>query len=120
VQPNEWARHHEDELLALLDAGEELWGAERVMVAGRARRTAPHGLPRGGFVLVVTSRRVLALSASRWLARPGQVVAAWTYDEGIKLTPGSAVLDRLRMVMPDRSIVTLRPYGVRTIRHLAP
>ncbi len=98
-----------------MDPGETLFDADRVIVGGRRRR--PRGLPRGGFILAVTNRRFIALAASRWLAHPGEVLTTWSYDEGYALA--SAPFGRVHLVLPDRSVVTLRPYGGRRISHLA-
>ena len=116
---NRWATSHEDALRTLLEPGEELRGAERVILGARDRRKQ-RNLPRSGFVLVVTDERVIAAEASFWLARPGLVIASWRYDEGAKLAPAGVWLwGRLRLLLPDRSVITLRPYGLRAIAHLA-
>jgi hypothetical protein len=114
---NRWATIHEEAFRALLEPGEELRGAERVIVAGLARRRR-RDFPRSGFVLAVTDRRVISVAASRWLARPGLALASWRWEEGVALR--ASRLGRLHLVLPDRSVVTLRPFGLRSIAHLAP
>lgn len=119
VRPNfapvtSWLDRHRDTLASLLEPGETLLDADRVLPR---RRTQSTRVPRAGFVLVVTDRRFVAVSATTWLARPRAVVTSWAYDDGATLTP--AGLGRVRLVLPDRSIVTLRPYGPRSVTHLA-
>ncbi|HUR76391.1 MAG TPA: hypothetical protein VMZ22_00455 [Acidimicrobiales bacterium] len=115
---NTWAQRHRDALEAALDDGEELVAAERVIAPGRRRRR-PRDFPRGGFVFVVTNRRYIALEASRWLARPGPVIASWPFEAGYALGAGSPwTSGRVHLVLPDRSVVTLAPYGGRSLGHL--
>ncbi len=110
-----WAERHRAAIETALDAGEQLRDADRVIVTGRGKRS--RAVPRRGFVLAVTDRRIVAFSASTWLARPGQVIAAWAYADGAALS--RAPLGRVRLVLPDRSIVTLASYGLRSVSHLA-
>ena len=98
----------------LLDPGETLLDADRVIAA---RRRSARQVPSVGFVLAVTDRRLVALKASPWLARPTSVLTSWDYDEGATLA--AAPLGRLRLVLPDRTVVTLRPLGLRGVSHLA-
>ncbi len=111
-----WAHRHRTAIALALEQGEQLVDADRV-IATQRRRARGTSVPRVGFVLVVTDRRLVALKASRGLARPGRVIADWTYDSGASLA--SAPLGRVRLVLPDRTVVTLRPYGPRSVAHLA-
>jgi hypothetical protein len=101
----------------VLEPGETLRDADRAMVVHRRRRAAA-ALPRFGFVLVVTDRRFVVVRASRWLARPGAVIASWPFDEGYTLGPGSRLLGRVHLVLPDHAVITLRPFGGRSLAHL--
>jgi len=67
-------------------------------------------------VIGVTDQRVLIWRASTWLARPLNVVTSWSFNDGV--TVAAAPLGRLRLLLPDRSIVTLRPYGGRSLHDL--
>jgi hypothetical protein len=116
---NGWATRHRAILEAVLDNGEELRAADRVIVRARRRRR-PSDMPRAGFVLAVTDKRLIAFTGSRWLTRPQRVVASWPFVEGYKLAPASALsLGRVHLVLPDRSVVTLAPFGGRSLAHLA-
>jgi hypothetical protein len=110
-----WLETHRATITSLLEPGETLRDADRVIAAHR--RSVRH-VPRVGFVLAVTDRRLVALKASAWLARPERVVMSWAYDDGARLA--SAAMGRLRLVLPDRSVVTLRAFGLHRITHLAP
>lgn len=109
-----WADRHRATIERALEPGEELRDAERVLAL---RRRSVTQVPRVGFVLAVTDRRLVALKASPLLARPQRVITSWTYADGATLAP--AALGRLRLVLPDRTVVTLRPYGPRSVSHLA-
>jgi hypothetical protein len=102
-------------LQAALEPGESLRAAAGAIVSRRRRRR--DALPRRGFVLAVTDRRLVVFTASTWRATPGEVVTSWTYDEGARLVP--AALGRARLVLPDRSIVMLSPFGGWSLRPLA-
>ncbi len=110
-----WFSRHRGALEGDLGPGEQLLDADRVRVS-RPRRS-PRSLPRGGFILGVTDRRIAMWTASTWLARPEALAISWSYDEGIVLA--RAPLGRLRLLLPDRTIVTLNSYGSWSIRHLA-
>ena len=115
---NAWALRHRAALEAALEDGETLRAAERVIATGRRR--ASRDVPKYGFVLVVTDRRLIALAASRWLARPGPVVESWPYAAGYKLAARSRwTFGRIHLLLPNRNVVTLRPYGGRRLNHLA-
>ena len=109
-----WLDQQRATIEALLEPDEALHNADRVIAA---RRRSARQVPPVGFVLAVTDRRLVALKASTWLARPVAVLTSWDYDEGATLA--AAPLGRLRLVLPDRSIVTLRPLGLRSVSHLA-
>ncbi|MBA2355797.1 MAG: hypothetical protein H0V80_14160 [Acidobacteria bacterium] len=112
---NAWAQRHREALESALEHDETLRGAERVMATNRRR--ASRSLPRGGFVIGVTDRRIVIWRSSTWLSRPLDVATSWTFHEGVALA--AAPLGRLRLLLPDRSIVTLRRFGGRSLRHLA-
>lgn len=110
---NSWAQRHLTELEAA--AGQPVLAAERVIKS--ARRRGHQHVPATGFILAVTATELVALRASPFLSRPRHVFARWRFDEGTTLV--AAPLGRLRLVMPDRSVITLRPYGTRSVTHLA-
>jgi len=101
---NRWAHRHEAALTAALESGEVLLAADRA-VAPRRRR-ATRALPRSGFVIGITNHRILIWRGSTWLTRDGAAL-------------GAAPLGRVHLLLPDRTVVSLRPYGGRTLRHLA-
>jgi hypothetical protein len=111
-----WLERHRDVISARLDPGESLVVAAGVIATGRRRRRSS-GVPTRGFILAVTDRRLVALRASTWRARPGEVLDAWTFDEGAVLARG--MFGRIRLVLPDRSVITLAPFGTWSVRHLA-
>ncbi len=112
---NAWAQRHREALESALEDGETLHGAERVVAA--KRRRPDRRLPRGGFVIGVTDRRIVIWRSSTWLSRPLDVVRSWSLHEGVTLS--AAPLGRLHLLLPDRSVVTLRSFGGRSIRPLA-
>lgn len=115
---NAWAQRHRAALEAALEDGETLRAADRVITTGRRRR--PANMPRTGFVLVVTDRRLIALAASRWMARPRHLLESWRYEDGYKLAAGARwTFGRVHLVLPDRNVITLRPFGGRRLNHLA-
>ena len=110
-----WIERHRAALQATLEDGETLLDADRVTVS--RRRRVPRALPQRAFILGVTERRIVAWRASTWLARPLEIAASWNHSEGVALS--SAPLGRLHFLLPDRTIITLRPYGGRNIKRLA-
>ncbi len=111
---SQWLERNRGAIEDVLDDDERLVDADRVIAS---RRRSVRHVPRVGFVLAVTDRRLVALKASPLLARPQHVLASWTYDEGAALSP--ARLGRVQLVLPDRYVVTLRPFGPRSVTHLA-
>jgi hypothetical protein len=109
-----WLDRHRSALEAALEPGEKFVAAAGAIVTRRRRRAG--GLPRRGFVLAATDRRLIAFAASTWRAAPGEILASWSYDEGARLVP--AALGRARLVLPDRSIVLLSPFGGWSLRPL--
>ncbi|HVV36087.1 MAG TPA: hypothetical protein VHC63_05740 [Acidimicrobiales bacterium] len=103
------------ELAERLEPGERLMAAAGAIVNRRRRRGG--ALPHGAFVLAVTDRRLVAFAGSPWRVHPGALLASWAYDEGARLV--AAPLGRARLVLPDRSVVTLGPYGRWSLRPLA-
>jgi hypothetical protein len=110
-----WLERHRSALDAALEPGETLVAAGGAIVSRRRHRV--HGLPRKGFVLAVTDRRIVAFTASTWRATPGVLITSWSFDEGARLVP--AALGRARLVLPDRSVVSLSPFGGWSLRPLA-
>jgi hypothetical protein len=98
---------HRKRLEAALEPGETLFDAAGAIVGRRRRRGGP--LPKGAFILAVTDRRLVAFAAAAWRLAPGDVITSWRYDDGARL--GRAPLGRVRLVLPDRSVVTLSPFG---------
>ena len=111
-----WIERHRDDLERGLEPGEQLRDADRVRVS-RPRRI-PRPLPPGGFILGVTDRRLVVWNATTWLTRPLDIATSWYHEEGVALSRGT--LGRLHLLLPDRTIVTLRAYGSWSVRHLAP
>ena len=106
---------HESVVAGVLEPGETLraWAGA---IASRRRRRG-RDVPSRGFVLVVTDRRLIAVGASTWLARPtGIVLTSWAYDDGATLSP--ARFGRARLVLPDRTVVTLAPFGGWSLKRL--
>jgi hypothetical protein len=106
---------YDDSLAQRLEPGESLLAAAGAIVSRRRRRSGV--LPRKGFVLAVTDRRLVVFAASTWRVEPGEIIASWTKHEGARLVP--AALGRARLVLPDRSVVTLAPFGGWSLRRLA-
>jgi hypothetical protein len=109
-----WFDRHRTALEADLAPGELLLDADRVQVT--SLRRVPRVLPGRSFILGVTNRRIVVWNASTWLARPRSFATAWPFEEGVALS--NAPLGRLHLLLPDRTIVTLRSYGSWSIRHL--
>jgi hypothetical protein len=105
----------DDQLAQRLEPGETLVAAAGAIVARRRRRAS--GLPRRGFILAVTDKRLVAFEASTWRVTPLNIITSWSFDDGVRLVP--APLGRARLLLPDRSVVTLAPYGGWTLRRLA-
>lgn len=113
---SQWFSRHRAEIDAQVRDHGPVRGAERVIATGR-RRLGGSVVPRTGFVLAVTDGALVALRASPWLARPGAPIATWELDAGARVARSR--LGRLHLVLPDRTVVTLRPYGFGRIAHLA-
>jgi hypothetical protein len=106
---------HRMRLEAALEPGENLRDAAGAIVGRRRRRGGR--LPKGAFILAVTDQRLVAFATTAWRLEPGDVVTCWRYDDGARL--GRAPFGRLRLVLPDRSVVTLAPFGGWSLGRLA-
>jgi hypothetical protein len=112
--PRRLERHRE--LLAeRLESGELLIDAAGAIVSRRRRRGGY--LPKGAFILAVTDRRVVLFAATAWRLNPGIVITSWSFDDGVRLV--RAPFGRLRVVLPDRSVLTLAPFGGWSLMRLA-
>jgi len=143
---NRWAQRHRNVLESVLDQGERLLAADRVLLtsaaavdlagarAGRSQRLGgrrghaalraarAHGidLPRSAFVLAVTDRRLLVWRATTLLARPGAFATSIPRHRVVSLSAsGRFGFARLRLLLDDGTLFLLRPYGGRRLEHLA-